>query len=139
MGRKTLTKPTPEPVLPSGPGVYRFTIPDWHPPTLNQVIGRHWSILDTAKKGVAQFLAIYGILQAKVPMAHTCRRVHLLMTGWPRGSFPDKDAFDKIFLDSLKQSRLLVDDSALYLDGRMQVYFVRSKVKSTTVVLEDVP
>lgn len=72
--------------------------------------------------------------RAGIPQA-TCKRgVRLIISGSGKG---DADGFDKLALDALKAAGLLVDDSPAWLDGRMQVEFVKGP-KSTTVELWDV-
>ena len=116
---------------------HAFTIPGWTPKLLNSVRGRHWSAEHRAKKETKAMLESYAYIQ-RVPQARGRRRVEVLVTLNPKQGQPDKDAYDKILLDALVRTGLLLDDGEQGLEGRMGVRFERGTQQSTTIILEDV-
>lgn len=118
--------------------IHTLIIRGFHPPRINSVRGRHWSKGHAERKACTQIIAAEAFNQ-NVPRATGQRRVELHLSGWGGGGrFPDKDAFDKLLLDSLVQARLLTDDNAAGLLGRVTVTYTRSRIKETRIVLEDV-
>lgn len=109
-----------------------------HPPRQNQFRGRHWHVEHKLKTDFATELKIEACNQ-NIPKATKMRRVWLHLSGWERGSIklPDKDAFDKAFLDCLVRTGLLIDDSPAWLQGRVAVSYERGP-KRTIITLEDV-
>jgi len=114
---------------------YTFIIEGWHPATLNKIM-KHWRI-GVRRKREAIKLFTWSAMDLGIPKATRKRRVTLTVYGWRCGNLPDKDAFDKVVLDSLVRSGLLMDDNEKGLEGRMQVELVRSKEKRTVIELED--
>lgn len=118
--------------------IHILAIPNYHPPRLNQVRGRHWFREHAAKRDLAALLKFEAHNQ-HVPPATGKRRVRLQITGWIRGGkLPDLDAYDKLLLDALVRARLLQDDDGQDLDGRLAVELCRGE-KRTVITLEDVP
>ena len=115
---------------------YTLIIPDWTPWRLNQVRGRHWSVEHRAKQETIEMLAMYALIQ-KVPAAKGRRRISVCVTLAGRMKQPDRDAYDKVLLDSMKRSGLILDDSDRGLCGRIEVTFLRGPERSTTIYLED--
>ena len=116
---------------------YTITIPDWCPATVNTFLGRHWARKHRLRRAMTEMIGSYAWAQS-VPKATGKRRVKLTVTGWASGGrLPDKDAFDKLLLDSLKQCWLIFDDSQEFLDGRVEVELRRGP-RSTVIELEDV-
>lgn len=116
---------------------HSILIPDYHPPRLNQIRGRHWAVERRAKKELAELLRVYSLLQG-VPTAVSRRQVKLALSGWPQGKFPDRDAWDKCLLDALVHASLLLDDSDRGLEGRVEVVYHRSERRWTQIELTDV-
>lgn len=113
------------------------TIPDWLPPRLNQVRGRHWRAEYRAKKQAAEIVGAYA-QQASVPRAKGRRRISLTITLGKGHRQPDRDAYDKVLLDALKRAGLILDDSDRGLEGRMEVEFSRGPTNRTEIFLEDI-
>ena len=113
-----------------------LVIPDWTPWRLNQVRGRHWSVEHRAKRETIEMLAMYAFLQ-KIPAAKGKRRVSVCVCLTGRMKQPDRDCYDKILLDSLKRSELILDDSDRGLYGRVEVTFERGPERCTTIRFED--
>lgn len=123
---------------------YVIEIPNYHPPRLNQVRGRHWAAEHKAKGELAEFIRLYAVLapgygKEPVPKAAGRRRVRLELEGQPSGRLPDADAFDKLLLDALVQTGLLLDDGVKGLEGRVEVTFTRAPERLTRLILEDCP
>lgn len=117
---------------------YEIFIPRWAPPSLNRCRGRHWSAEHRLKKEAAAFVGTYALAN-RVPDAAGRRRVAVVVTLPPGAPARDLDNLDKILLDALVRARLLLDDGARGLDGRLGVEFRRGEEESTTLILEDVP
>lgn len=115
-----------------------LTVPNWTPPRLNQVRGRHWSIEHRAKKQTAELLRLYAIY-ANIPPANCKRSAAIIVTLSSRQKQPDRDAYDKILLDALVRAGLLMDDSDRGLHGRLSVEFHAGGGKQTLIILEDIP
>lgn len=112
---------------------YRIVIPRWTPARLNQMMGRHWSVIQKLKRTDLNLLAFYG---RDIPLAGGPRSVKLIITLGPRQRGADPDAFWKSILDALVTRGLLVDDSRKWC--RIEpVEFVRGTEKSTTIELRD--
>ncbi len=115
---------------------YTLTLNNWHPVRINAWIGEHWRVRHRLASDQAAVIE-YEAFNAEIPPATGRRRVSLELHGWPRGRFPDRDAYDKLFLDALVKAGLLTDDSLEGLAGRMEVTFVRSNERRTIITLED--
>jgi Holliday junction resolvase RusA-like endonuclease len=112
-----------------------LTIDQWHPTTLNRLLGCHWANAYRRKKADQKIVAAMAKAQ-KVPRAIGKRRVSLTITLCPRQRSPDKDAWWKSLLDALVACGLLKDDSPRWCDlGTVE--YERGKQRCTTVVLED--
>src|SRR5437762_2092380 len=99
-------------------------VPQWRPPLANAWRGRHWSIAHRLRKQATQLLGAYARLQ-RVPPATGRRKLAVEIVLAPRQRQPDRDALDKLLLDSLVGAGLLLDDSDLGLVGRVEVSFRR--------------
>lgn len=126
------TDPTP-PV----PGKTHVLVFDGLLPRLNEVRGRHWSVENNAKKKLAKRLHALA-LQQHIPTATGPRSVFLDITLGPRRRKCDEDAYDKILLDALVRSGLLLNDSARGLVGRVGISFARGPTNETRICLTDV-
>lgn len=119
--------------------VHRLLIPHWHPPAMNQWVGRKWVVKHRLRCQASQMLAAYAFVQG-VPKARGRRRVTLTVTLRPaqrrRGCRPDPDAYGKLFLDALVQAGLLVDDAAEWVEF-LPVRFADEGEWGTEVMLED--
>lgn len=114
-----------------------MTVADWHPPLLNKTVGRHWTVKNKLKQKATEMLTVMA-RQHGIPPATGKRRVAITLHGWLKGRLPDRDGWDKLTLDALVRSGLLIDDGPDWLEGRMEVRYVRSENKLTVITLEDV-
>ncbi len=91
------------------------------------------------RRRCSEDLGLAKVVQ-KVPDATGKRRVRLLVRLSPRHRMPDADAFDKLLLDSLVVTRLLTDDDASGLEGRVEVQFEHGTREDwgTEIQIEDV-
>lgn len=115
---------------------HTLTIPNWLPPRLNQVRGRHWYAEAKLKKEAIAFIVFYARL-CGVPPARGRRRVSLRIVLGPRRRQPDRDAYDKMLLDALCRAGLLLDDSDRGLVGRVDIQFRRGPNCETTITIEE--
>ncbi len=116
---------------------YTLTIEDWHPVRINQWLGKHWRTRHKLATGQAEMLRVAALCQ-HIPDATGRRTVTLEIHGPFRGGrHADADAYDKSLLDGLVKSRLLTDDDAKGLKGRMKVSFHKGPEKKTVIILED--
>jgi hypothetical protein len=116
-------------------GVWRITIPWWHPVRLNELIGMHWSQIARLKKEDRGKIQAY-LREHPIPPATGPRRVHLAITLGKGQRGGDPDCYWKGLLDTLVNTKLLVDDSKEYvvLDP---VDYIRAKEPETTIELTD--
>lgn len=113
---------------------WRVEIPDWTPPTVNDLLRGHWVKKYRLKKAAAKLVAGYCVL-AGVPEADGPRKVSLRLEGWPAGNLPDPDNLWKVLLDSLVSCRRLIDDSSEWCElGDVEV--LRSKRRRTVILIE---
>ena len=113
-------------------------IPNWHPVRINVWAGRHWRTKARLVQDQVAVIMVYA-RRAGVPDATGRRSVALHLEGWRSGgNFPDADAFDKLLLDALVRSRMLTDDDAAGILGRVAVTFARG-AKRTIIRLEEMP
>ncbi len=115
---------------------YRFSVPDWRPPSLNVLLSRHWGGRSRLKREAAELVGGYW-LQAGHPKATGKRRVSIELTGTGRDKTLDDDNAKKILLDALKLCGAIVDDSPAYCETP-PVTQVRGARRGTVVTLEDV-
>ncbi|WP_435018466.1 hypothetical protein TA3x_000440 [Tundrisphaera sp. TA3] len=89
-------------------GATEITIPRWHPATVNQLLGGHWSKGHRLKKRDRQMIWAYA--QGK-PKATGKRLVELTIILKPKQRGSDPDAFFKSLADALVHAGLLKDDN----------------------------
>jgi hypothetical protein len=121
---------------PGDHGPWCVEIPDFHPTTLNEMIGRNKYVIHRRKKKDQGVIAA-AFLIARVPRATAKRRVMLTITLGPRQRGSDPDAFWKATLDSLVSIGALVDDSKEWVE-LPPVRYERGERRSTRITLEDV-
>lgn len=115
--------------------VQRLTIHDWHPARLNELLSGHWAVRAKRKRQDREIIFAYA-RQQDIEQATSKRRVDLEITIKPRQRAGDPDAYWKSLLDALVHTRLLVNDSYLWVEMG-SVTFLRAACKSTTIVLTD--
>ena len=116
----------------------RLFIPQWRPPLVNEWRGKHWSVAHKLRRATTDLLALYALTQG-VPKATGRRRVSVEILLAPRMRRPDRDAFDKLFLDAMVAAGLLLDDGDRGLAGRVEVTFRRVPAAEwgTIITVED--
>ncbi len=115
---------------------YILGIPDWHPATLNQFLGRHWTVCAKLKKFDRDLVA-FSARDAEIPSAEAKRRVELTIVLGARQRGCDPDAYWKSLLDALVCAGMLVDDSSKWVECPPPT-FERAPTKSTRIVLTDI-
>jgi hypothetical protein len=117
---------------------WSIEIPGFVPPSVNRLLGLHWGKRGRVKRGVADTIALASYASGDpVPDAVRKRRVGVSVTVSGRGGLPDPDNVLKVLLDALKVNRLVVDDSAKWLEvGEIRVE--RGPETRTIIRLEDV-
>ncbi len=123
---------TPAPVTEAR--VWTFELPDYLPPSLNDLLG-HWARRNRLKKECREFVGIYGF---RVPKAAHKRTVTITLTRSGQQKERDADNIPKALLDALVQAGLLVDDSPAWCVCNPVVQ-VRGPVTATTITLEERP
>ena len=116
---------------------HTLTIPNWLPPRANEWCYRHWNFKRGLTDDAEKFVRIYAAEQ-NIPRAKGRRRVSLLLTLGKGRRQADRDAYDKILLDVLVRTGLLLDDGDKGMAGRMEVEFERGTESATQITLEDV-
>lgn len=91
-----------------------FVVPRWCPPSINQVIGGHWSKLNKLKGQLSNLLGAHAVAAGVPRVSYTYRprrAIGLTVKGWGNGAtMPDEDNLLKLFLDSARRCGLIVDD-----------------------------
>ncbi len=125
---------------PSMPGNNYQTlwIPCWHPATLNQLLGGHWSKGARMKKSDREIVCTYARL-CGLREACNQRRVSLHMVLRAGQRAPDRDCWWKSCLDALVQAGLLCDDNPRYCTTGEVVYTrtMDAEFWGTMILLED--
>ena len=104
---------------------WSFMIPDWHPPSVNDVMGssikKRTKIKSQAKNIVSAYCCLYDVDRIVKPNGelgdNACRRrIKAYVLTKPRTSIRfDLDNIWKYLLDGLVDARVLVDDSNEWL------------------------
>lgn len=110
----------------------KITIPSYRPPSLNQYIGKHWSIGHKLKNTCKQMVLAYS---RHIPPAIGRRSVQMHIVLGKGMKRYDADNTQKLILDALVHSGMLVDDSPKWVrfDG---VTYERG-VHQTIITLTD--
>lgn len=121
-----------------GAGEYVIDVPDWHPSTLNKLLG-HWRERGRMKK--ADYQMIWAHTRGKdgqsiVPYKQVKRSVELIITLEPGQRAPDPDSYFKGLLDALVRSYALWNDSPKWCE-LLPVKFQRGERKATKMILRD--
>jgi hypothetical protein len=121
---------------PAVPDRYAIVIPNWHPLTLNQMIGWNRFVISRKKKVDRKLIAGY-VLKCGVPPAIGKRRVVLTITLAPRQRAADPDAYFKATLDSLVHAKALKSDDRFGVECAPVIY-ERGSAKISKIELEDI-
>jgi hypothetical protein len=115
-------------------------IPDWCPPSVNRSRGRHWRVGARLTAECWDFLAAYSAHVPKVRLARRgvpaylpARRFAVYV--YVLGRLPDPENLTKHLLDGAKGARLIVDDSAEWLDAPTPVVLPCGPRGRKTVIL----
>lgn len=114
---------------------HTLEIPDWHPATVNQLLG-NWKKAMRLKRIDKELVEAY-VWCDRIPRASGKRRVSLEIVLWPRQRAGDPDAYWKSLLDALKAAGAIVDDNRQHVE-LSPVTFSRGPRRRTRIVLEDV-
>jgi hypothetical protein len=115
---------------------HEFTIPDFLPHTLNELIGVHWGTRSRRKREDRLLIGAYAKL-AGIPLAACKRRVAVTLTLAPRQRGADPDAFQKSLGDAMVCAGLLVDDGPRWVEW-LPVRYERGPRRATRIEMEDV-
>lgn len=117
---------------------HRLVIDHWRPTSYNELHKKHWhwGKAHRRKKGDFSLIKAHALL-AGVPAALGKRRVSLVITLTARMRQADPDAYWKSLLDALVRARLLVNDTATFVELGSVTYAPERGRLSTTIVLED--
>jgi Holliday junction resolvase RusA-like endonuclease len=110
----------------------KITIPDYRPPSLNQYIGKHWSIGHKMKKQCKELVLAYS---RHIPAATGRRSVQMHVVLGKGMRQHDADNTQKLILDALVHAGMLVDDSPKWVEF-LGVTYERG-VHQTIISLED--
>lgn len=131
------------PILDPPPG-WAFNIPDWKPASINPFLGRGVGksrALTRAKQTTCGIIKVYAMKVGLrfVSDAYRPRRcITLRVTQSGPGGLLDPDNIQKIFLDGCKMARLIVDDSAEWLEFP-RPHIERGPRTNTFLLVEDMP
>lgn len=114
-------------------------IPRWRPTTTNELLSAHWSKAAKMKKADANTMW-KSVLENRIPTALKKRRIVINIKMKPgRGRLIDPDNILKSALDSLKRSRMIIDDSQTWCECAMPIIERGRKDNwGTFIMLEDV-
>lgn len=114
---------------------YVIEIDNWHPTSVNKLIGRNRFTASRLKQADTQMIGVYAY-RAKIPKAKMQRHVSMEIHVAGGGRSPDPDNMYKSVLDALVKTGYLVDDGPLWVALSMPD-IIRSKVKKTIITLTD--
>lgn len=114
--------------------IYRMTIPNWKPPTLNVLMRGKIKTRIALGKATKAIVAGYA-LKEEVPKAGGRRRVNVFVVLEGRQREADTDAYWKGLLDALVSCGLLLGDKSAHVQLG-EVMHERGK-SGTVIVLED--
>lgn len=114
-------------------------LPDYSIRSLNEFTDRHWAVRSRIKKADRELVQHYATEQGIIP-AEGKRRISLRIV-LPKGQRRlDKDNCKKVILDSLKQSKVIRDDSPKWLEeGPIEYVRHDGELREVFIILEDVP
>jgi hypothetical protein len=115
---------------------WEIQIDGWRPASLNELLkGGPWGA-HRLKRRDREYMVLFANL-ARVPRATAKRRVSLRIVLPPKQRRFDIDAFQKSTLDACTHAGLVKDDNPKYADWG-GVDYIRGKVLSTTIIIEDI-
>lgn len=110
----------------------KIIIPDYKIPSLNEYVGKHWSVGHKLKNECKGLVIAYS---RHIPKAQRKRRIDLhIVLGKGRRKL-DRDNSYKLILDALVNAELLIDDNEKYCDLGDITY--SRGVPSTEILLTD--
>jgi hypothetical protein len=112
---------------------YTFSIPNYLPARLNEIMWCHWRVVASRKKLDANTVAYYAIAN-RIPRAECRRRLDLHITLPPRGRKGDEGNWWKSIEDALVHAGMLIDDNDKWYE-KGKVTFCRGPAKATLITL----
>lgn len=116
------------------PSCWTIRIPDWHPPSLNKLLG-HWAERGRIKKTTTAIVTLY-VMRAGIPKAEIKRRVWIHMVMAPKQRCIDRDNAPKAVLDALVHAGALKNDSPKWV-ATEPITFSRGERAETFITVED--
>ena len=116
-------------------GPWVVTIPEYHPPKLNQLMGGHWSKAARLKKACTAKIR-RAMAEAGVPVATGKRRIGITIYVSGSGRRPDPDGILKSTLDALKHAGTIIDDDSKRCEWTQPQ--ILNGEKRTVITIEDI-
>lgn len=117
-------------------------IPNWAPPSKNEIRGTHYRREHKIKLATTQMIATYAFITGvpRLTDKNAAKRRVTLAVEYPNhASLPDPQNLCDIFYDALTNAQMIVDDSAKWLETEMPVVSVTLGVMRTTITIEELP
>lgn len=115
---------------------YSVTIPNWHPTTLNALLGKHWGKRGKMKRGDFDIIHYYFL---NCPRATQKRRITLKIGLGKKQRGGDPDAYFKSLNDGLVKDGLLKNDSKEWVElAPVEYYRTKDGKPETIIILEDI-
>lgn len=121
--------------LKCGAMSYTVEIDNWHPASVNKLMGRHHMNRHRIKQADMQMIGVY-FYKAKVPKAEGQRHVAMDIYVAGGGRAPDPDNLFKSALDALVKLGYLKDDSGKWMAAAWPEIY-RAKEKKTVITITD--
>lgn len=112
-----------------------FEIPNYLPPSLNDLLRCHWRKRNRLKREAAQLVGVY-FSQSDIPKARAKRVVQITLRVPNRSHRQDDDNCRKLILDGLRDCGAIVNDSQEWCLAP-PVLFEKGR-RSVVIQLEDV-
>jgi Holliday junction resolvase RusA-like endonuclease len=112
-------------------------IPDWLPPTVNQLTRGKLRHRIRLGKACRNMVAVYAYAAGVTP-AEGKRRVTIRLFLGPQRKGADSDGYWKAILDSLVSARVLRDDSRHWCELAPVEFVEHSAADATTIIVEDI-
>lgn len=129
----------PEPISAEakylGPGSWCLELKGWTPPSVNRLLGAHWSKRSKMKREVAGLLKWAALFV--IPDAKGKRLVSIEVNVPNMSHAPDADNVLKAMLDGCKTAGLIVDDKPKWL--ALGPVTVQKGARLTRIWIEELP
>lgn len=117
---------------------WTITLPEWHPPSMNQYVRTHWAVRKRDLDNLTNEIHLISTYQ-RIPKATTPRAVRIVIQKTPRGKRDDPGnlyARSKAILDALVRCELLLDDDNTSLEA-LEVVERRADTKQTLIEITE--